>query len=56
MSDASGMISPTKEHKGPGFSKQLHKIQNMLHHRPRTGSVGKKDKSDHVPGKEFNLI
>jgi len=39
---ASGMISPTKE-KGSGFgSKQLHKIQNMLHHRPRSSSLGHK--------------
>ncbi|XP_052269745.1 serine/threonine-protein phosphatase 2A 55 kDa regulatory subunit B alpha isoform-like isoform X3 [Dreissena polymorpha] len=40
------MISPTKE-KGSTFgSKQLHKIQSMLHHRPRAGSWGSKEKTD----------
>ena len=55
----SGMLSPTKE-KGSGFgSKQLHKIQNMLHHRPRTGSFGhkdkEKDKTDKVNKCEYKL-
>lgn len=41
-----GMLSPTKE-KGSGFgSKQLHKIQNMLHHRPRSGSWGHKHEKE----------
>ncbi|WAR22247.1 2ABA-like protein [Mya arenaria] len=47
------MISPPKE-KGSGFgSKGLHKIQNMLHHRPRASSLGQKDKPEkhgHVHG------
>lgn len=37
------MLSPTKE-KGSGFGNKLHKIQNMLHHRPRSGSFGHKEK------------
>lgn len=44
---ASGQTSPTKEPKSPGFgSKQLHKIQNILHHRQRSLSFSKKDKDN----------
>lgn len=49
------VTSPTKE-KGPGFGGTLHKLSHMLHHRPRTSSLGHKDKHDNNKGGIFILV